>query len=274
MGKRLVCVALVCGAWAGAETLDEAVTRLTKAAAETRDLAAKFTIQGARYEMQPDSDKLVKTGTMSGTGELQALRDGGKWLMRLAASIIDERQGRDPADAPEKRQENVLAVNDGQFSWKEQRRSGRDAVSVVKQLAPVEGGIGADRGSAAFLEAPFKTTGIKGVFDKMGERAEIKVAGKGTVAGRPTTIIEISAKGEAVERRVRPAKMIVQFDDATGTAVSGQDVTAAGDVLMGFAATEVKANAGLDKKLFAYTPPEGAKVVDRTQPAKPPEPEK
>jgi len=112
------------------------------------------------------------------------------------------------------------------------------------------------------------------VLDKAGENAEIKVAGKGTVAGRPTTIIEMSAKGEVRPGSMRPTKVVVQFDDATGAAVSGQDFNAAGDVLMAFAATEVKANAGLDKKLFTYTPPEGAKVLDGTQPTQEPAPEK
>ncbi len=275
-----LCVALACGAWAGAETLDEAVARLAKAAAETRDVTVKLTLQGAQYEMQQGSDKVVKTRTMSGTGELQVLRDGGKCLMRLAVKITEERQGKDTAAAPEKRERNVLAVNDGQFLWKEQPRPGRDPAPVVKEQAPAEGGIGANRGSGAFLEAPFTTTGIKGLLDKMGGGAEIKVAGKGTIAGRPTTTIEISAKGERVQMGLRPAKIVVQFDDATGAAVGGQDVTAAGDVLMSFAATEVKANAGLDRKLFTYTPPEGAKVVDETKPPeksevpKPPEPEK
>ena len=31
-------------------------------------------------------------------------------------------------------------------------------------------------------------------------------------------------------------------------------------------ANEITANSGLDKKLFTYTPPEGVKVRDRTQP--------
>ena len=65
---RGLCVALLCGAWAAAETLDEAIARLAKAAAETRDLSAKFTIQGARYQMPDEGGKAVKIGTMSGTG--------------------------------------------------------------------------------------------------------------------------------------------------------------------------------------------------------------
>ena len=277
---RGLCVAMLCSAWAGAETLDEAVARLTKAAAETRDVSAKFTIQGARYQMPDGGGKAVKSVTMSGTGELQVLRDGDKCLMRLAASITEERQGKDPAAPPEKRELSALAVNDGQFSWKEQRRSGRDEVRVVKESAPTGGGVGVERGAIAFLDAPFKTTGIKGEFDKAGKEADIKVAGKGTVAGRPTTIIELSAKGERPQGGMRPARIAVQFDDATGAAVSGQDTNGAGDVLTGFAATEVKANTGLDKKLFTYTPPEGAKVRDETQdaektaPPKTPMPEK
>jgi len=268
--KRMLCVALLCGAWAAAETLDEAVARLTKAAAETRDVAVKFTIQGARYEMPEGGGKPVKRESMIGTAELQMLRDGAKCLMRVAASIVEERPAKDPAAAPEKREESALVLNDGQFLWKQEQRSGGQP-RVVKEPVPTEGGFGPERGSLVFLDAPFKTTGIKGVLDKAGENAEIKVAGKGTVAGRPTTIIEMSAKGEVRPGSMRPAKVVVQFDDATGAAVSGQDLNAAGDVLRGFAAIEVKANAGLDKKLFAYTPPEGAKVVDRTQPAKEPE---
>ncbi len=264
-----LCVAALCCGWAWAETLDAAVARLTKAAAETRDVSIKFTLQGAQYEMPPGGDKVVKTRTMSGTGEFQMLRDGGKCLVRLAASITEERQAKDPAAAPEKIEQSMLAVNDGQFFWKELRRAGREEVAVQKEMAPAAGGIEAARGSAAFLDAPFKTAGIKGVLDQIGGGAEVKVGAKGTVAGRPTTTIEIAAKDEAVERRVRPAKMVMQFDDATGALLSGQDLTASGDVLIGFTATEAKANAGLDKKPFTYTPPEGAKVNDRTQTSEP-----
>lgn len=274
------CVALLCGAWAAAETLDEAIARLAKAAAETRDVTMKFTMQGARYQMPEGGGKAVKIRTMAGTGEFQMLRDGDKCLMRATASITEERPAKEPGAAPEKREQSLLAVNDGQFSWKEERRSGRDEVQVVKEPAHKEGGLGLGRGSIAFLDAPYKATGIKGMLDQMGQGADIKVAGKGTVAGRPTTIIEVSAKGEVPLGAMRPARVVVHLDDATGAAVSGQDLTASGDVQTAFAATEVKANAGLDKRLFTYAPPEGAKVRDTTQPAeksappKPPEPEK
>ncbi|HUT34341.1 MAG TPA: hypothetical protein VNE39_12720 [Planctomycetota bacterium] len=270
---RGLCVALLCGAWAGAETLDEAVARLAKAAAETRDVTIKFTIQGARYQMPDGGGKAVKSRTMSGTGEFQMLRDGDKCLMRATASITEERPAKDPAAAPEKREQSLLAVNDGQFSWKEERRSGQDEARVRKEAIPDGGGLDLGRGAIASLDAPYKTTGIKGELDK-AEDADVKVVGKGSVAGRPTTIIEVAVKAERLQsmdeaqRVMRPVRSVVQFDDATGAAVRGQDFNGAGDEVMGFAATEVRANAGLDKKLFAYTPPEGAKVRDQTQPAK------
>jgi outer membrane lipoprotein-sorting protein len=66
--------------------------------------------------------------------------------------------------------------------------------------------------------------------------------------------------------------MAVGLDDATGATLTAKFTNAAGETALNIAAAEIKANTGLDKKLFAYTPPEGAKVVDTTQPAQEPAP--
>jgi hypothetical protein len=260
-------VALLCGAWAAGETLDEALARLTKAAADTRDLAMKLTLRVARYDTRPGSDKLVKALTASGTWEFQMLRDGGKCLMRAAIDATEERQGKDPAAPLEKHEIRALSVNDGQFLWRQKRSSeGQGEVRVRKESIPVGGGVGADRDSGALHEAPFRTGGIRSVLDQMAQRGDIKLAGKGVVAARPTTIIEVSAKDERREGILRATKVVVQFDDATGAALSGQEMWAMGAEEAAFVATEVRANSGLDKKLFTYTPPEGVKVYDMVQP--------
>jgi len=100
----------------------------------------------------------------------------------------------------------------------------------------------------------------------------------GDAGGRPTTTIELAVKAERLkgwgEGRLATAlaRSLVEMDDATGAALAIKDFNAAGELLRSVTANEVKANAGLDKKPFAYTPPEGAKVTDLNAP--PPEPAK
>ena len=273
---RGLCVAMLCGAWAAAETLDEAIDRLAKAAAETRDLTVKYTVQGAETTSR-------RTTPFSGTMEFQMLRDGGKTLLRMAISLTAEKPGEGEGAPPVKSEVKMLSVNDGEFVWTERPMGPDRSVRAEKQLASARQGLGLADLSGP-IEGVYSGIGLKGHFDRMQRDSDITLGAKGAVAGRPTTVFDVARKQEGAEKAPQrggpPVRMVVGLDDATGATLTLKFINAAGEVSRDQVATEVKANSGLDKKLFTYTPPEGVKVMDRTQPAeksavpKPPEPER
>jgi len=274
-----IWIALLCGAWAGAETLDEAVDRLAKAAAETRDVKIQYAVQGVQPAGSAGAARAGKR-TVTGTGEFLMLREGDKCLQRLATNLTIEAPGPDAKAPPTKATRNTLSVNDGQTLWlADTGRPGKQAVLVQKQRAPARGGLRL-RSSLATIDSPYTTTGLKAEMKEMGQYLDLKLAGKGTVAGRPTTTIELGVKAERLkgwgEGRIAAAlaRSLVEIDDATGAALALKDFNGAGELLRSLTATDVKVNAGLDKKLFAYSPPEGAEVIDlnaRPEPPKAPE---
>jgi len=275
---RGLCVAMLCGAWAAAETLDEAIDRLAKAAAETRDLTVKYTVQG--IETTP-----VRKRTMTGTMEFQMLRDGGKTLLRMAASLTAEEQGKEEGAPPVKREVKMLSVNDGEFMWTERPMGPDRAVGVEKALPRARQGLGLGDLSGP-IEGAYAAAGLKGHFEVFQRGNDITLGAKGTIAGRRTTVFDVIRKQEGADKAPEPGRggppvrMVAELDDATGATLALKFINAAGEVARDQMAIEIKVNAGLDKTLFTYTPPEGMKVVDRTPPAeksalpKPPEPEK
>ena len=272
---RGLCVALLCGAWAGAETLDEAVARLTKAATETRDVSIKYTVKGVER-------MTMRATPFSGTMEFQMLRDGGKTLLRIAANLTGEVPGKEEGAPPQKREVRMLSVNDGEFVWTE-RPAGPDRnLRADKSLPRDRQGLGLGPLSGP-VEGAYAAAGLKGHFEWFQRAYDITLGAKGAVAGRPTTVFDMVRKREGAEKAEpsrAPVRLVTELDDATGATLVVKSTNAAGEAILDIAATEVKANTGLDKKLFTYTPPEGMKVIDRTQPPeksaepKPPEPEK
>ncbi len=264
-----LCVAMLCGAWAGAETLDEAVARLTKAAAETRAVSIKYTVKGI-------TQSIMRAAPISGALEFQMLREGGKTLLRLAGSVTIEEPGKEEGAPPRKIEKKLLSINDGQFIWTERPR-GKSGILICEKSLPSDRlGLGEGELSGP-IEGAFAVAGIKGHFDFFQLRFDITVGAKGAVAGRPTTVFTMSLKPAEAEKfkgvvgYLPPSKMIAELDDATGATLAVKFTDAAGEATRDIAAIEVKANTGLDKKLFTYTPPEGMQFFDRT---KPPEPEK
>ncbi len=279
MRMRLLSVALLCGAWAGAETLDEAVARLSKAAAETRDVSIKYTVKGV-------SKTMLRAAPISGALEFQMLRDGGKTLLRLAGSVTIEEPAKEEGAPPTKIVKKLLSINDGQFIWTERPRGKSGILICEKSLPSDRQGLGAGEVSGP-IEGAYAAAGIKGHFEWLQRTFDIALgANKGAVAGRPTTVFNFSLKPAEAEKlkgavgQLPPSKMVVELDDATGATLVAKWTNAASEVERDISATEAKANAGLDKKLFTYAPPAGMQFFDRTQPPeksavpRPPEPEK
>jgi len=90
-------------------------------------------------------------------------------------------------------------------------------------------------------------------------------------------VFNLSLKEEEREKAAEampdgpPVTMVAELDEATGATLAVKRTNSRGETRFDLAATEVKANTGLDKKLFTYSRPEGMQFFDRT---KPPEPEK
>jgi len=270
------CVALAIGAWAGAETLDEAIERLAKAAGETRDLKILYAVQGIQPASMAATEKAAQKRNVAGTGEFLMLREGDKCLQRLATNLTIEIPARDEKAPPTKVQRTSVSINDGKTLWLEDaKRPGEDAVQVQKQRVPARGGLRL-RGSLTAIDSPYTTSGLKAEMKELGQRIDLKLAGKGSIAGRPTTTIELGVKAERLKawgeakRAALLARSLVEMDDATGAALALKDFSGAGDLLRSVTATEVKVNTGLDKKLFTYNPPEGAQVTDLNLPPEPP----
>jgi outer membrane lipoprotein-sorting protein len=275
------CVALAIGAWAGAETLDEAIERLAKAAGETRDLKILYAVQGIQPASMAATEKAAQKRNVAGTGEFLMLREGDKCLQRLATNLTIEIPGQGEKAPPTRTQRKTVSINDGQTLWLEDtKRPGENPVQVQKQRVPARGGLRL-RSSLSAIDSPYTTSGLKAEMKTLGELLDLKLAGKGTVAGRPATTFEFAVKPDRLKawgegrRAAAVARSLVEIDDATGAALAIKDFNAAGELLRSVTANEVKANAGLDKKLFAYAPPEGVKVTDLNAPPETPKaPEK
>jgi hypothetical protein len=194
----------------------------------------------------------------------------------MATSLTLEKPGA--AAPPAKSQRNTVSVNDGQTLWTENtRRPGDAPVQVLRQRVPARGGLRLG-GSLAAIDSPYSTAGLKAEMKELGEWIDLKLVGKGSVAGRPTTTIEFGVRAERLKgwgepkRAATLARSVAEMDDATGAALALKDFSGTGEMLRSLTATEVKANAGLDKKLFAYSPPEGAEVTDLNPPREPAKP--
>ena len=82
---------------------------------------------------------------------------------------------------------------------------------------------------------------------------------------------DVAEKMPPMMNAIAPTKMIMEYDDATGTQLAVKTYNAKGDETMVSKVIEINVNTGLDKGIFTYTPPAGVTVRDMTAPPKPPE---
>ena len=260
MRKVMLGVLAAVSAWglcARAETVDEAVDRLAKAAEAVKDLTAKSDmVMNATNPMTKAPMKI--TAAM----DMQMLNDAGTRLFRTANQMTQE--GALPGGA--KMQITTLVVFDGQIAWVESKNPMLPQPIVVKMkmetLSRMQGGVKGGMG-LGIQDVKQAVAQLKQMFD-------LKLLGAGTAMGRPTTRIEAIPKPEAIEklpeiaRTMMPARLVTDYDDATGTPLLMKAYDAQGKETMSTTVADLKVNAGVDKALFTYTPPEGANVQDMT----------
>ncbi len=257
MNRVIVGLCLACGLCARAETVDEAIGRLAKAAESVKDLAAKWDL--VKNDGDPKS-KAPKRITVS--AGVQMLNDGGKQLFRTASLITQE--GYLPGDAKAKMQVARLVVFDGETVWVE------DKTPILPQ--PTVAKIKMDSLNARLgTKGPGMGLGIEDVKQAIGqmrEMFELKLVGTGHVLGRATTRIEAVPKAEMMAklpemaRTLMPARLVTDYDDATGTPLLQKGFNAKGEETMTTTVTDLKANTGIDKGIFTYAPPPGVNVED------------
>jgi outer membrane lipoprotein-sorting protein len=254
-------------AWA--ETLDEALARLDQAAKAVKDLTTKHTIT-VTLGLQGMG---MKSTILADT---QRLRDGGKVLLRAACQVTTKMGN--PAAAPAAALEiknSLVRVYDGTTCWLEQIVPGveRPQVAKIDPPVPPEHGWGLDFGDD-------NAHALLMNFEEGGAGATSKLLGKGNLAGRATTLVEITVplgelpKGMEEAKSVVPTKAVVQFDDATGFPLALTATNSDGQELIKVETSEIKANAGLAKDLFKYTAPPNAEIApdEEDQPEPPAEP--
>ncbi len=146
---------------------------------------------------------------------------------------------------------DARTVNDGTFSWTESHDARE--ISVTK----VDAGPGAFRMTAYLggMTRAFQDFGFKIVGEEMiGEKKTYVMEGgvkKLDEAVRHLTMRVLIGPEDFIVRRMYMAAQRTDQEQPTWSTVDWQNV---------------KVNQPVDPALFVYTPPEGAKIVDRTKP--------
>ncbi len=214
---------------------------------------------GAMKSFEADTHEVI--GTHNGTGTttahiaMEKSEKNGKAIEKYSAV----RKETQTLNSGKISVEDGKIVSDGSFIWQERRRSDDDVIRVRKNDA---NGPGAVDFSGAFAK----------VMAEQWKQYSLKVVGQDIIDGQKMYLLEGSLDpaelaGNAVFEAeshcvwVRQADFIVRRTTTT-TRLVGRDQQAvvAKDWL------NVKVNQKVDPALFVYTPPEGAKVVDNTQP--------
>lgn len=282
MRARHAWAALVlaaCAPPARGESLDQACTRLCKAAAGVRDLYQYLT--ASEHASQGQQPMVM---TIRSSAELHVLRDGEQRLARCFSemSVGWQRAEADFAAPQPGMSFSRLTVFDGTFLWVEGRNPGtRGALFVVKtrpaagkaEALPRPGSSAQMRGDAAGV---LVARTPREAFKRLELGWTLKLKGRGAYKRRPTTIVEAVAKPG---RRARVhfggwqkpiARRLLHFDDATGTLLAVKSYDKGGAAVRTTDTTNLKLNAGeIDKDLFRYAPPQEANLDDRTKKEKP-----
>ncbi|MFP4055719.1 MAG: LolA family protein [Candidatus Brocadiia bacterium] len=270
--KRLVALcagfALAATASAGAETLDEAVERLAKAEQGVDDLAAK-----AKLDMTTGTAQV--TMTISGTTDTKMRRSEDHRLVR-AATEMTAKMDNPPQGMPgggEMKMTQLMVV-DGDFMWMEMKNPGLPQPMVMKMNIPDPSAAGSSLQGGAMgmgMGAASLVADLKGQFERMKTMSDLKLVGPGKVLDRPTTVVEATYKPEVLEKLPKqalakmPTRMVIDFDDATGQVLALQGFSSDGTQRIAMETTQIEVNQGIEKTLFQYSPPAGAKIRDLTQ---------
>jgi len=268
--KRTLCVGVLllasCVRPVPPESLEQALERL----AQGRDAVGDATFKAT-------SKMTMLTGPIRSTGgetmDVQYLRDGEARLLRLKERMVQTM--RLPDGKRRQVTMDAVVVFDGKFAWTELEHS-----LLLPRRTVFKDNISKQRldrlgfGSMSLLAGLHLD--LRERFRDARETSALKLVGRGTAAGRATTIIEATLKAEALanvpaqDRASTPARTVTHFDDASGFPLALKAYSAAGKEMISFAATDLRLNAGVARRVFDYTPPKGVQVRDLTKGKKDP----
>ncbi len=151
----------------------------------------------------------------------------------------------------------IRGVNDGTFSWNEDRQSAGGEIRVTKDEAQGPHAFGLSEDLARNLTRAWK-------------QYRYRVVGEDTIDGRKMHVLEGALDPATLSKSVKESsrKIWVGQDDFIVRRMvdSMRLVNRDKPEVTTKEWLNIKVNQPVDPALFVYTPPEGAKIVDRTQP--------
>jgi len=147
-----------------------------------------------------------------------------------------------------------LTVDDGEFVWWELTSPGSRVVSVSKYPSRK---VRVSKGRTTWPWSEAVDT-----INETIREFDLKVTGEDTLDGEQVWVLEGPAKAVPTDDDMGKVRMLVSQNDCMARRVLIYDKD--GKERMNTQFTNVKVNQPIDPALFKYTPPEGAKVQDRT----------
>jgi len=201
--------------------------------------------------MQADTTTTVSApqGDMKGAGQIFTAKNdvNGKTVHKSLMTIkltTEAEGGAMTAD--------VKIVNDGKFVWREMTIAvPMPMVQVIKMKVGQKGPMGVDAGMTddpvEQLRQQFEFTGVSE--DTIDGRKMYVLEGKPKVPPQGISITTVKCYADEESLMLRRMVMLDEADKE----------------LTRFDLTNVKINEKLDPKMFDYTPPDDARIVDRTK---------
>jgi len=203
--------------------------------------------------MQGDSATTVSTpmGQMKGAGQVFTAKSevDGKPVQKMLMTLKSTVQAEDTTVTTD-----IKIVNDGQFVWQEMRTPMAPAVQVIKMRV----------GQLSGMQGPGAVAAQR--VEQLKSQFDFKGVAEDTIDGRKMYVLEGTAKPDQ-PRAILLSKVKYYLDQEQMLFRRMVAYDKEGNEFSRFDLTNVKINEEIDPKLFEYTPPAGARVVDRTQDA-------
>lgn len=184
--------------------------------------------------------------TQKMTGKVAGLLADGKYYTRQEGKSV---RTIEMGEKPQTIEGDMLNVVDGEFSWSEQSANGQKAVMKAKPTTSPPLG--------------------KDYLTKLRDEFDLTRAADAAVEGAECWVIEAKFKQPRQAPGPQPEKLVLFFRQNDGAMVRTLGVLPDGNTLFTMDYSNIQLNPNLSASDFAYAPPEGVKVVDRTAPPAP-----
>lgn len=202
--------------------------------------------------IEGEAKQMIQTSSVTTTGVVYLVMERMKKDDRIIERDSCTLSATEKTWAGLERTREAKVVNDGTYTWSEDRVSEPKEVTVTKMSSDAPGGFTAQ-------------AVLCGDLARTWEQFHLKVVGEDTLDGRKMYLLEGQLGTEFKPSR---QKVWVGQDDLLIHKTVNETTLKAGDPPL-VCSTEwvsLKINPPVDPKLFVYTPPAGAKVEDKTKP--------